>query len=89
MNEPELISPPLRLKELQAIKESLRTESQWDELNELEISLTFANRKMVPEKSVRRHTAAPTTHPTKPGNGVRQKKPVMKTHKRSPKVNVA
>lgn len=84
MNEPEPISPRLRLKELQAIKESLRTESQWDELNELEISLTSVNREIVPEKNVRRLATAPTSRP-KSSNNVREKKLVKRLHKKSQK----
>ena len=40
MEKPEQISSYDRLKELLAIPERQRTEAQWDEINELEITLT-------------------------------------------------
>ena len=38
MSEQEPISPRRRQQELLAIPERLRTDAQWDELNELEIT---------------------------------------------------
>ncbi|MDP1681943.1 MAG: hypothetical protein Q8L39_09240 [Burkholderiales bacterium] len=88
MNEPQTNSPRRRLQELLAIPERLRTDEQWDEINELEISLTTANRASapVPEQGNRQNTVAPTNHP-KPNNGARDKKPFKRTHKRPPKVS--
>ena len=44
MNTPNPISPRQRLKILLAIPENQRTEAQWDEIFELEISLAPGNR---------------------------------------------
>lgn len=88
MNEPQAIPPRRRLQELLAIPERQRTDEQWDEINELEISLTSANRETapVPEQGNRQNTAAPTNQP-RPNNGARDKKPFKRTHKRPPKTN--
>jgi len=90
MNEPQANSPRRRLQELLAIPDRQRTDEQWDEINELEISLTSANRASapVPEQGNRQNTAAPTNHPRpnlRPNNGERDKKPFKRTHKRPPK----
>lgn len=86
MNEPQANSPRRRLQELLAIPERQRTDEQWDEINELEISLNSANRTTapVPEQGNRQNTAAPTNQP-RPNNGGRDKKPFKRTHKRPPK----
>jgi len=44
MNDPQPISPRARLQELLAIPDRNRTDAEWDELNELEISLAVGNR---------------------------------------------
>lgn len=44
MDNTDSYSPRRRMQELLAIPESQRTDEQWDELNELEISLASANR---------------------------------------------
>lgn len=44
MNEPLPVPPRRRLQELLAIPDRLRTEAEWDELHELEISLAPGNR---------------------------------------------
>lgn len=44
MNKPQPISPRRRLQELLAIPDHDRTDAEWDELNELEISLAPGNR---------------------------------------------
>jgi hypothetical protein len=54
MDKPESIPSSGRLKELLAIPERQRTEAQWDEINELEITLTPVNRVVTPERMVRR-----------------------------------
>ena len=77
-------TPRRRLQLLLAVPERDRTEAQWDEINELEISLTPVNRE-VPEQAVRRNT---TVNPNpKPNNGGRGKPPFKHPHKRPPKSN--
>jgi hypothetical protein len=49
-----------RLQELLEIPERQRTEAEWDEINELEIALTPANRAVAPERSMQRK---PVTQP--------------------------
>ena len=44
VNEQQPVSPRKRLQMLLAIPDSQRTEAQWDEINELEISLAPGNR---------------------------------------------
>ena len=63
MNEQEPISPRRRQQELLAIPERLRTDAQWDELNELEITLASANRVQASEPVVRRSPTASTGKP--------------------------
>lgn len=86
MNEPKPTDRRQRLKELLAIPDRLRTEAQWDELNELEISLTSVNREESPEQGVRGNAAEPPAH-RKPGGGPpgAGKKPFRKLHRRPPK----
>lgn len=84
MNEPQANSPRRRLQELLAVAERLRTDEQWDEINELEISLTNVNRTSAPEQNKRQNAAAPT-HQAKPNQGARENKPFKRTHKRPPK----
>ncbi len=54
MNEPQPVSPRRRLQELLAIPDNRRTEAQWDELNELEISLAPVNQAVDPDKQRQR-----------------------------------
>ncbi|MBT9613750.1 MAG: hypothetical protein IV108_10865 [Burkholderiales bacterium] len=87
MNEPQANSPRQRLQALLAIPERLRTDEQWDEINELEISLTTANRASAPEYGNRQPPPAPANQ-AKPNNGgARDKKPFKRTHKRPPKAS--
>ena len=86
MNEPQDNSPRRRLQALLATSERLRTDAQWDEINELEISLTTANRTAAPEQGNRQNTAAPANY-AKPNNVARDKKPFKRTHKRPVKPN--
>lgn len=44
MNAPQTVPPRRRLQELLAIPDRLRSEAEWDELHELEISLAPGNR---------------------------------------------
>lgn len=48
-NEQKLVSPRQRLRQLLAISDNERTDAEWDELNELEISLSPVNRIGAPE----------------------------------------
>jgi len=86
MNEPLPLSPRQRLQALLEIPERLRTEAQWDELNELEIMLAPGNREGAPDQNVRRNGPPPGGH-SKPGGGQRGKRPAKKFHKRPPKNN--
>lgn len=54
MNAPQPTSPRRRLQELQAIPDNQRTDAEWDELNELEISLAPGNREGAPDPNLRR-----------------------------------
>ena len=85
MNEPESISPRQRLQVLLAIPERQRTDAEWDEINELEITLTPANREVKPEQVVRRNPTADVGQ-SKPGSGTNDRKPARKFHKKSPRV---
>jgi len=48
------VPPHVRLKELQAIPDKLRTDEQWDELNDLEIKLASVNRQGAPMPNAQR-----------------------------------
>jgi len=96
MNEQEPISPRRRQQELLAIPERLRTDAQWDELNELEIALASANRAETREPAVNRNASVSGGKPgsarqprpagqPKPGAGEQGKRPPRKFHKRPPK----
>jgi hypothetical protein len=79
MNDPQPLSPRARLQELLRIPESQRTDGQWDEMHELEIKLSSANREQPPDHGARRDTPATTGHPRPPGAG-QGKKPFHKGH---------
>jgi hypothetical protein len=64
MNDPKQVSPRARLQELLAIPERQRTDAEWDELHELEISLAPVNRGGRPEHGEQRN--APQ-HAGRPG----------------------
>jgi hypothetical protein len=85
MNEPQPIPPRQRLKDLLAIPERLRTEAQWDELNELEIALASVNREETAGQPARRNAAAPANHARPRGGVPHGKKPFKKPRKRSPR----
>ena len=53
------VSPHVRLKELQAIPDKLRTDEQWDELNDLEIKLASVNRQGAPMPNAQRQGGGP------------------------------
>lgn len=85
--KPKLVEdqlPRRRLQALLAIPERQRTDEQWDEINELEISLTSVNRVATQEPGNRQNTATPANH-AKSSNGTRDKKPFKRTQKRPPK----
>ena len=88
MHAPQPMSPRARLQELLAISESQRTDAQWDEIHELEIKLSSANREQPLEQGARRNTAVTAAIHPKPSGGVQGKKPFKKFHKRPPKQNL-
>ena len=53
------VPPHVRLKELQAIPDKLRTDEQWDELNDLEIKLASVNRQGAPMPNAQRPGGGP------------------------------
>ncbi|MBI1906038.1 MAG: hypothetical protein HYS20_07320 [Rhodocyclales bacterium] len=59
MNDPQPTSPRRRLQELLAIPDSQRSDEEWDELNELEISLAPGNREGAPDPNIRRNPHNP------------------------------
>lgn len=83
MNEQSSPPPRRRLQELLAIPERDRTDAQWDEINELEITLASANRADNAQ-DVRRSAPA-SSDPPKPGRSPQGKKPFKKFHKKPPK----
>ena len=83
MDKPQPISAHHRLQELLAIPERQRTEEQWDEINELEITLTPVNRAITSERSIRHKAAVPDQF--KPRDGTQSKRPLKKLRKRPPK----
>ena len=84
MHAPQPISPRARLQELLAVPESQRTDEQWDEIHELEIKLSSANREQPLEQGARRNTPATATGQTRPRGGAQGKNPFQKAHKRRP-----
>lgn len=95
MNEQQPTSPRRRLQELLAIPERQRTDAQWDEINELEITLASVNRAENRDSGPRQNTAAPqnrqnTASPQnrpKPSGDGQGRKPFKKFQKRPPKPN--
>lgn len=96
MNDQQPISPRRRQQELLAIPERQRTDAEWDELNELEITLASVNRVEAREPNVRRPSSASNDRPKsgdRPQNDRPQgdrpqgKRPARKFHKRPPKAN--
>lgn len=73
MNSPQTVSPRRRLQELLAIPDRLRSEAEWDELHELEISLAPGNRAdMTPPRAYTTSTAVPDKprpRPPRPNEG--------------------
>lgn len=86
MNEPQVASPRRRLQELLAIPDNKRTEAEWDELNELEISLASVNQIGDAQKG-NRPNGAPQGGEGRPGGGRSSKgrKPSMRPQRRPPR----
>lgn len=92
-------SPRQRLQALLAIPERDRTDTEWDEINELEIMLAPGNREgaPVPNQNVRRDISAPMGHHRQNGGGGganvqnskngKNKRSGKKFHKRPPRGN--
>lgn len=87
MNAPQAVSPRVRLQELLAIPESRRTDAQWDEIHELEIKLSSANRQQPLDQDARRVTPPTATGHPKSHGGVQGKKPFQKIHNKRPRQN--
>jgi hypothetical protein len=86
MNDQQSISPRSRLQELLAIPERQRSDAQWEEINDLEITLASANRADTGGSGARRNTHVADDRP-KPSGRTQGKKPFKKPHKRPPKEN--
>jgi hypothetical protein len=78
--QPQQASGKQRLRELIAIPERQRTDAEWDELNELEISLAQGNREGAPEPGGNRQKqqGQPGQGKNNPGGG--QRKPFQKNN---------
>lgn len=86
MNTPEHLSPRQRLKALLAIPDSQRTEAQWDEIVELEITLAPGNRDDAPRLPPREKSAAAASG--KPG-GASAGRRASRRFKKKPKAEPA
>jgi hypothetical protein len=86
MNDPEPISPRLRLQALLAIPDRQRTDAEWDELNELEIKLASSNREGTPEQGARWNRPATGGQP-QPSSGPHDRRPGKRFHPRPQKRN--
>jgi hypothetical protein len=73
MNKPEPIPLRLRLQALLAVPDAQRSEAQWDEINELEITLAPGNRAGGQEQRIRQEHPTLVADPN-PGRGGRGKK---------------
>lgn len=90
MNKPQSNSPRARLQALRAIPERDRSEAEWDELNELEITLAAENRQPGPghhpnqnQSQGMRHKGGPQGGHPKPKGMSPGQQPERKFHKRS------
>jgi hypothetical protein len=89
MNAPQPMAPRARLQELLAIPESRRTDAEWDEIHELEIKLSSANREQPVDQGARRDPSATAAGHPRPHGGAQGKKPFQKGHnKRRPRQNL-
>ncbi|HET7061914.1 MAG TPA: hypothetical protein VFI43_07020 [Nitrosospira sp.] len=73
-----------RLKELLAIPERKRTDAEWAEINELEITLTPINRAAAHEQTPRRREAS-SPAPPKSRDTAHLKQALKKPRKRPPR----
>jgi hypothetical protein len=85
MDESQPISPRARLQQLLAIPERQRTDAEWDELNELEITLASAIREGPPQQNARGNAPAPGGQMRPGGRPQHGKGPTRKFHQRPPK----
>ncbi|MGH8764007.1 MAG: hypothetical protein ACREUR_12405 [Nitrosospira sp.] len=84
MDKPQPTPSYQRLQELLAIPERQRSEAQWDEINELEITLTPVNRAVTSQQGSRRGGGIPIDQ-LKLRDGMQGKRPLKKLRKRPPK----
>lgn len=84
---PPGVPPHVRLKELQAIPDKLRTDEQWDELNDLEIKLASVNRQGAPLPNAQRQGGGPgpRNDQRRGGGGGRNNDQRKKFHGRRPR----
>jgi hypothetical protein len=82
MNTPENASPRQRLKALLAIPDSQRTEAQWDEIFELEITLAPGNREDDGRQGQRDKPPVSAGSSPKPSGGVQGKRSPRRFKKR-------
>lgn len=73
MSESQTVSPRRRMQELLAIPDSKRTDAEWDELNELEISLAPVNQISTPEKRAQQGAANGVAAEGRNARGARRK----------------
>lgn len=85
MEKPLPDSSRRRLQELLEIPERQRTEAEWDEINELEIALTPANRAVASERSVHRKPVTPSADQFKTRETGQGRRLLKKPRKRLPK----
>ena len=96
MNTPPTATPRRRMQDLLAIPERLRTEAEWDELHELEISLAPGNRadsgaqhpprsNDAPRPPRQNNASAPPRPRPVPPEGGEAKKPFRKRQRKPPK----
>jgi hypothetical protein len=71
MNDPQPVSPRRRLQILLAIPDNQKTEAEWEEINELEITLAPGNRADGREQEPRRSDAQPSGNPRSHGGNPR------------------
>ena len=71
MNDPQPVSPRRRLQILLAIPDNQKTEAEWEEINELEITLAPGNRADGREQEPRRSDSQPAGNPRPQGGNPR------------------
>ncbi|TCJ17969.1 hypothetical protein EZJ19_03430 [Parasulfuritortus cantonensis] len=82
MDNEQPLSPRRRLQALLAIPDSQRTEAQWDEIVELEITLAPGNRENGPGRDMRLVPAQP--QPQRKSHNKPNKPPVNKVAAKAP-----